>query len=343
MGVLANDNSIQAATARLLTPQDEQGDVTELEHESPEEETLEAQPEEVVTTEEIDDSIGEDEDVGDTSLSEDSYEESEEPEDPFFTVKVDGEELEVNQAELIKGYQLEKNYTKKSQQLAAEKQELATLKLQLEEERGKYLQINQEIAQQRNVELNKAVAELATIDRHDDPIGYVQKQLDVQDIERGLQEQRAAYEYAQTAEQQQNQGRMQEYLHAQDVELSASLAGWNDPVENQAIKAGITRFATQQGYSEGELAGISSARDIIVLNKARMYDESMEKKAGVGKKRTPQKASPKVRASTPATQGTTKARAIKAKREQAKRSGKVKDAQSLMMDLMQRKPIKVRN
>lgn len=349
MGVLSTENSLQAATAQLLAPQSEQGESSEPEQETPEQETELVEEEELPTedTEEVDEIDGEEEEVGGDLEDDQPSEEDEEPlaansDDEFYSVKVDGAEYEVNLEELKKGYQLEKNYTKKSQQLAEEQKELATLKEQVQAERDKYLQINQQLAQQQATELEAAKADLAAIDRNDDPLGFVQKQLDIQAIEQDLNNRQAQMETAKTQELQAQQVRMQQYVQEQSVLLAEQLEGWNDPEQAKAIQDGILKFAMTQGYSDADLANVTSARDIIVLNKARLYDEMQSKKAQVRQKRAPRKASPKVRAAQPKGESAKKARAVKAKRDQFKSSGSVKDAQQLMTDLMLRKPIKKR-
>ena len=349
MGVLSTENSLQAATAQLLAPQEEQGEKTEPEQEIHDQETdlVEDQDDLSEYVDETDELEDEEEEVGGDHLEDDDSEEDEEPaqdtdDEEFYSVKVDGEEYEVNLEELKKGYQLEKNYTKKSQQLAEEQKEIATLKAQLEDERSKYLQINQELAKQQNAELEKVKAELAAMDRENDPLGYVQKQLDVQAIEQDLEARRVQMETAQTQEAQAHQLRMQQYVQEQSELLAKELDGWSDPVEGKAIQEGITKFALTQGYSAEEMSNITSARDIIVLNKARLYDELQAKKAQVKQKRTPRKAAPKVKAAQPKGQAAKQARKVKAKRDQFNRSGSVKDAQQLMTDLMLRKPIKKR-
>ncbi len=345
MGVQDN-NSLREAAAQLLTPQGtEQGDVGELEQETLEEETQEVEEQEAPTgdTEETDELEGEETEVGDSDEDDDQLEQEEEPSDePFYSIKVDGEEFEVNLDELKKGYGLEKNYTKKSQALAEREKEVATLQTELSAQRDQYLQITQELALQRNAVLEKAKAELSSLDREGDPVGYVTKQLEVQEIAQGLADQRASFEAAQTEKQTVNNAQMQQYLVQQDALLQSNLEGWNNPEESKAIKEGLGKFALSQGYSEAEVSNINSARDIIVLNKARLFDEMQSKKAKIKDKRTPKKATPKVRASSPKTKQMKNARATKAKREQFNSSGSVKDAQNLMVDLMQRKPIRKR-
>ena len=51
--------------------------------------------------------------------------ESSEDSGPSFTVTVDGEQMDVSQSELINGYQRQADYTRKTQELATERERLA--------------------------------------------------------------------------------------------------------------------------------------------------------------------------------------------------------------------------
>ncbi|MDC1406047.1 hypothetical protein N8314_00670 [Akkermansiaceae bacterium] len=341
----AQENSINNAVAKLLTPQEEQGDVAELEPKSLPQETEEAITEEPSDTDQEDTDVvlEEAEDVGDPDPEDDQEDDQEEPHsesDTFYSVKVDGEEYEVNLEELKKGYQLEKNYTKNKQQLKAEQEELATLRGSLEAERSKYLQVTQQLAQEQQSQWEAAKAELKAIDKSDDPIGYVQKQLEIQDIEESFKAKADNYNYALTQKQQEDNANLQQYLQQQAQELSEALPEWTDPETSEALKEGITKFAKTQGYTEEEISNVKTAKDIIVLNKARLYDEMMAKRAVVRDKRAPQKATAKVRPANRKSESTQKARAVKAQKDSFKRSGNVKDATALLTQLMQqRKPI----
>ena len=94
----------------------------------------------------------------------------------------------------------------------------------------------------------------------------------------------------------------------------------------------VVDYAREQGYVDSELSNIVSARDIAVLNKARLYDELVNKKSTVKKKRQPI-IKKKVKATSPASAQTRKARAVKEKRQQLKRSGSVNDAAAALLSL----------
>lgn len=59
----------------------------------------------------------------------DEVSDAEESDDEKYVVKVDGEEIEVTLDELAKGYQRQADYTRKTQALAAEREELAAYKV----------------------------------------------------------------------------------------------------------------------------------------------------------------------------------------------------------------------
>ena len=109
----------------------------------PEEETPET--EESAPTEDVEESTEEtqdeplEEDVLEEETEEESEEESEEEEldedeaeeEPdVYAVKVDGEELEVSLDELVKGYSRQSDYTRKTQELASQRDEMTQLQKQ---------------------------------------------------------------------------------------------------------------------------------------------------------------------------------------------------------------------
>lgn len=68
----------------------------------------------------------------DEEQSDDSEEDSEDTEEdePKYTVKVDGEEIEVTQEELLRGYMRQRDYTQKTQQLAEQRRQIEQYKPQ---------------------------------------------------------------------------------------------------------------------------------------------------------------------------------------------------------------------
>lgn len=333
-----NDTSIDNAVARLLTPSTEQADQEVLEQETLEEETLEVTTEENDTEVELEEEeeteieTEEDDgdaDVGDSEEDDDQAEVQEETsEDELYAVKVDGEEYEVNLEELKKGYQLEKNYTKRVQKLQEESKDLDNIKTNLSAERQQYLQLMELAAAQQMAEVNKSKELLASIDKEADPVEYVRQQLRVQDVEDNLRQNIQNFQAAQQQAELQRQEQQKKIVAMEQEKLSQLVPEWLSP----DFQKSVIDYARNQGYDDDTLNTISTARDIAMLNKARLYDELVSKKATVKKKRQPI-VKKKVKASSPATAQTRKARAVKEQRQKLKRSGSVNDAALALLSL----------
>ena len=125
----------------MLTPQEEVEE-TEVEEQEAELAQEELEEEEVLEEEE-EEALEASEDFEDeTEQSEESQVETEETEQPLsFTVKVDGEELEVSQDELIRGYSRQKDYTRKTQEIAEVRKQIEAESSQVEEERQIYKEL----------------------------------------------------------------------------------------------------------------------------------------------------------------------------------------------------------
>lgn len=74
-----------------------------------------------------------------TETEEDTHEE-ETDEEPKYTVKVDGEEIEVTQDELLRGYMRQRDYTQKTQQLAEQRRQFENYRPQYQPQPQQYVQ-----------------------------------------------------------------------------------------------------------------------------------------------------------------------------------------------------------
>lgn len=326
-----------AAAERLLGTSEQSekivADVPELE--SPEVET----PEAVLEVEQDIEEVVEDDTTPDSELEEVGDDSTDEPEvaqednEDYYTVKVDGEEFEVNLEELQKGYQLEKSYTKKAQGLAEEKKELANLQKAVAQQRDMYLANIEGQARQQRSGIDKAMADLEAIDPDVDPLGYVRKQAEVTQMEKGLQQ--SAHAFAQAKQEADAQWQIQkgELVKQCHDELATLLPEWTDPAKQENIRQQVSEYAVNSGYSPEELSNITASRDIVVLNKARMYDELVKNKVSVEEKRTA-KIRPKLKSPAPKTRSTVKARAVKEQRAKHKSSGTLRSAQESILAAM---------
>ena len=334
------DSSISSAAARLLGPQPEveQPDESEPEQESPEVETPEAvnsQPD----SEEADGSETE-ASVEDSEVEfpeEDGKPEQavEEPQEDYHTIKYDGQDYEVTLEELKKGYQLQKDYTQKTQSLSEERSQVDALKAELEQERVKYLEINGAMPQEQQSELQQ----FDNIDwktlKSTDPMEYISKMAEKQELERSYESKRQLLAQSLTQQQEKINSELNDHIAQQAEELKRIIPEFADPVEGQRLKASISEYAVSSGYSDEEISNVVNARDLVVLNKARLWDEMQNKKVGIREKKAAEKPSIRVKSSSPQGKLSKDRKVIEAVKQKARSSGKKEDAAAALLALMQ--------
>lgn len=337
-----DEHSIEAAVAKLIgepeeaTPEPEPEPTAEQEEE-PEEES------ESTESEESDLEEAEEEEPDQEETETEEVEESESEEEPeeetFFTVKVDGEELEVNLEELQSGYQRQKDYTKKTQALAEERKAVEEARTQAEE-----LQVQlQQQATLANELLNQEFQKYESIDwqalREKDTVEFLAKQMEVQELH---QKRAQLVEGMQKAHELQMQAQAEERARQIEVERKQMLQhfpDWKDESKMHSGQMQIIEYSRNLGFTDDELRGVR-AKDLIVLEKARLYDEMQSKKEAIPKKksRPVTRKAQKPKGKAPA--GTSRRKQVEAAGEQFRKSGSLKDAAFYMNELQQSKVIK---
>ena len=289
---------------------EESSDYEDLETEAAEE-LYEATEDEEVESEEIDYEV--DEEVTET-------------ETPVgYTVKVDGEEIEVNLDELRNGYQRQADYTRKSQSLAEQRKAVEANLNAVQQERDQYAQILGNMAENQNAELQR----FANMDWADlketDPMEYMEKRLEYQESKEKI----AEIHNERVRVQQQTEAEMgkylQEKLHKEAELLSKALPEYTDPGSN--FKDEVRNYALELGFSPEDIDGIADHRVILVLHKAMMQDRVPAKKS--------KQAAPKVvKSGTPQTKAQRSRRTVQAKRERLAKTGNQRDAANVFLDFI---------
>ena len=219
------DSEEQTASEETETAVDEEAveekkDAEEVEEEAPESEE-EGQAEEE-TEEEV------------SAESEESEEEEFEvvaEEDLKYTIKVDGEELEVGIDELKNGYQRQADYTRKSQALAEQRKETEKIqseRQQLEQERQMYANGLQMLQEQQTAKLQDFdKVDWETL-KQEDPYAYMIKKDEYRDIQEkadNAAQQRVLIQQEQQVAAQKERG---EFIQQEYARLVAALPEWND-------------------------------------------------------------------------------------------------------------------
>lgn len=235
-------------------------------------------PVEPESGDEPDEPIEEDEFEEDES---DEVEESEEVEDPddeleeepdesdddeeTYTVRVDGEEIEVTFDELISGYSRTADYTRKTQALAEERKAF------------------QEEAQSTRAAREQYLQQVAALE------GFLQAQMpeepDWDKLEREnpaeftrqwAAHQRRQRELAQVQEERQRvqTEHYQDVVQAENERLVEAIPEWQDEETAKAEKRALAEYATSTyGFTKQDLESVVDHRIMLILRKAQKYDE----------------------------------------------------------------------
>jgi len=337
---VVNDNRADAGTTaeasnKILSMWDsEEQTASEVADTTVDEEVVE----ETQEAEEVEEEAPESEEEG--QADEETEEEVEEEEfdvvaeeDLKYTIKVDGEELEVDIEELKNGYQRQADYTRKSQALAEQRKETEQIqseRMQLEQERQMYANGLQMLQEQQSAKLN----EFNSVDweslKTEDPYAYMIKKEEFRDAQEKVQGVAQQQQYVQQEQMHQQQAAKAEFVRAEYARLVEALPEWEN--KESTIKKDIRDYAATAGFRPEEIDQLADHRSVLVIQKAMEYDKLTKK---VAPKKKAVKKVPKVQKSGRGNSKEDAATEVaKKKRARLRKSGKQDDAASLFYDML---------
>jgi len=302
----------------FLTPEEDKVEdaVTETE-EVTQEEVFEEELESPEDFEEDDEEF----DDEDEELDEEQTDVEEEALQPqTFTVKVDGQEVEVTQDELINGYSRQQDYTRKTQELSQQRKTIEQQQAELAQRDAIYSQLLPKMEAQLKGELANE-PDWNTL-YEDDPVGYVrEKQLWDEKKEKlsavSAEQQRLQQEAL--VKQQQQIAQFVEYGNQKLLEI---IPEWQNPEVATKEKLAISEYAVNTlGYTPQEIQQVYDYRALLGLRNAWLNSKTVE----ATKKKPTQKAPARV--ARPGTTNRPKSAApVKKAKQRLAKSGKVQDA-----------------
>jgi len=318
---LQTDNEVAASMFEsFLTPEEDKvkDAVTETE-EAVEEEVL---VEELELSEYLEEDVEDDEEFDEEGeLDEEQTNVEEEALQPqTFTVKVDGQEVEVTQDELINGYSRQQDYTRKTQELSQQRKTIEQQQAELAQRDAIYSQLLPKMEAQLNASLGEEPDWNALYE--DDPVGYVrQKQLWDEQKEK-LKAVQAEQERLQQESFIQQQKLIQQQVEEGQQKLLELIPEWQNLEVAAKEKAEIAKHAMDVlGYSQEEVNSVYDWRALLGLRKAWLNDKIAE----TVKKKPTQKAPARV--ARPGTTNRPKTTTpVKRAKQRLAKSGKVQDA-----------------
>jgi hypothetical protein len=326
---LQTDNEVAASMFEsFLTPEEDKVEdaVTETE-EAVEEEVL---VEELESPEDLEEDVEDDEEFDEEDeLDEEQTDVEEEALQPqTFTVKVDGQEVEVTQEELVNGYSRQQDYTRKTQELAQQRKTIEQQQAELAQRDAIYSQLLPKMEAQLKGELANEPDWNALYE--DDPVGYVrEKQLWDEKKEKlnavNAEQQRLQQEAL--VKQQQQIAQFVEYGNQKLLEI---IPEWQNPEVATKEKLAISEYAVNTlGYTPEEIQQVYDYRALLGLRNAWLNSKTVE----ATKKKPTQKAPARVARPGTTNRPKTTTPVKKAKQRLAK-TGKTSDAAKVFEQLI---------
>ena len=320
-GTLTVGQAANAFEGLMNTPANSEEQLAgEQETEQAEAQEAEPQTEEVEQAEAEEDEAEEQEDT-----------ETEEEEQPRYKVKAAGEEKEVTLDELVKGYQLGADYTKKTTEVAEQRKAVEAERAAIEEAkyaRDTYAQRLQAIEQ---FITSQTPQEDLSYLKENDPIGYAVKVAELSEKKDQLNAIRAEqYRIGQIQQSEQAQA-MQQRVAQEAQKLTAILPEFSDPAKGETVRKEIRNYGKTLGFTDEELSHVYDSRHVVTLHKAMMYDKLQKSKPAVTKKVSEAPKMLKAGSST----GNNNTDTIKKQKAQLRNSGRVRDAAALFEQFLE--------
>jgi hypothetical protein len=335
-----SETDLQKATKAvngLLNPKEEEtigqqeAPKEEIKQNSPEPENVESeedQPQEQEISEETEneDEVSEQ----DVSQDEEQIDTQEKLEDsPSYTVKVNGQELDVTLDELRNGYSRDADYRQKTEELSNQRKNFQS---ESEKQRQDYSQklneLNQRLStaqQDLNAEINSA-----ELDRlYDEDPTEAAKQ------ERKLKKKQDALNQSMYQAQAEQKEQFSSFLQDQQRKLVSKMPEFSDPAKASTLKANMKSTLNNYGFNDQEVAQVYDHRIVMLVNDAMKYRSMQNSKPNIAKKIT----KPSKPFSSGVKQGKSEAN-LKLRREKFSRlktSGSMKAAQDVFLDMITNK------
>lgn len=322
IGLQTNLEQTEQSFESFLTP-DEQ----------PENEIEEQATEELVDEEEIieDDEPFEEEleAAEEDEPQEDQVEEEESEQPQLYTIKVDGEETEVTLEELQNGYSRQRDYTRKTQELAQQRKAIEAKQQEVSQKDAIYSQLLPKMEATLKGELENEPDWSALYEA--DPIAYVREKDIWNEKKQKLQAVQAEAQRLQQESAMEQQKKLQQFVEYGNQQLLEQIPEWQDNEVASKEKMAIRDYGVNVlGYTPQEMDSVYDYRVLLGLRNAWLQHKTVQ---ATKVKPTEKKAA--ARTARPGTSNVPKSTTpVKKARQKLAKTGKVQDAAKLFEQIL---------
>lgn len=211
-----------------------------------------------------------------------------EPEPELYTVKTGGTEIQVTRDELVRGYQRLSDYTRKTQEVSAARQQVEAEAQRISAERAHYSQN----LEQLSTVLQSTLPPRPPLEMADtDPIGYTQANARWEASVQQLQHVFGERQRIQEQHQQHVAAQQQQQLASAAQYLQELVPEWRDEKRAAKEKRAVAEHLRSRGYSDAEIAQAADPRAVAMALDAMRYRELVANKPKVDERL---KAAPRV-------------------------------------------------
>ena len=258
-----------------------------------------------------------------TSESSDIQENSEEP---YYSVTVDGTDLSVNLEELIQGYQRNADYTRKTQELAQERNQSSEF---VERSKKDVEAKLQKLDQLNNAAQAQLQQEYAEVD--------FEKLYDEDPVEAARLEHKMRRKHEQLAQVQQQTQELQsqefnKYLGEQQKLLSQKIPEFIDEQKGPRFKQQMRDYLGNIGFNDTEINSVYDHRYVMLVKDAMSYRNLQKAKPGIKKKVA--NAPKVVKGGVAKSKGQADAEAKRQQLSKLRKTGQVRDAAKFFRNLV---------
>ena len=324
------DKSVQGAADKLLgllNPQEGQSE-PKKDQPAPQEQT------EPVKTEPVAEEVSKSEteeakpeaESSETQTETEQTEEQEIQKPSLHRVKVQGQELEVSLDELKSGYSRDSDYRQKTHALAEERRMLDEQKTSLSQSYdGKLKELTDLIG--------AAESYIGQSSKEDLQKMYEEDPTQAAKIDFQQRQQRESFNNLKQQAEVVKLQQYNKYLDEQKRLAATKIPEYSDPVKGVTFKNQMKNTLSEYGFNDQEIGSLADHRFLMVLKDAMEY-KNLKSKPVTNKKVT---TAPKVvKSGTPKMEDSRRA-AVKQKIGRLRRSGKINDAQSAILEIIGKK------
>ena len=266
----------------------------------------------------------------DVSQDEEQIDTQEKLEDsPSYTVKVNGQELDVTLDELRNGYSRDADYRQKTEELSHQRKQFQS---ESEKQRQDYSQKLNELNQRLSTAQQDLNAEINSADL--DKL-YEEDPTEAARVERKLKKKQDALNQSLQQTQAEQKQQFETFLQDQQRKLVSKMPEFSDPAKASSLKANMKSTLNNYGFNDQEVAQVYDHRIVMLVNDAMKYRSMQNSKPNIAKKIT----KPSKPFSSGVKQGKSEAN-LKLRRDKfsrLKKSGSMKAAQDVFLDMITNK------